>query len=138
MKILNSEGNGLKGIRNLGLKSEKEILTQLERFRAECAKNMTDSCGKNMTGAYAKDTIDAFETDTGGENGEGSGRTFARRAEVRGKKDVWEADIETFHLSNYALTKLRDCRIRKVKDLYATNPKHEPGWYAVRELLEKI
>ena len=135
MKILNSEGNGLKGIRNLGLKSEKEILTQLERFRAEYAKNMTDSCGKNMIGTCAKDMTGAFETDT---QGEGSGRTFLRRAEVRGKKDVWEADIETFHLSNYALTKLRDCRIRKVKDLYATNPKHEPGWYAVRELLEKI
>ena len=26
----------------------------------------------------------------------------------------------------------------QVKDLYTTNPSKEPGWYAVRELFEKI
>ena len=57
---------------------------------------------------------------------------------MRSKKEVWEAEIESFHISHYALNKLKSCQVQKVKDLYATNPKSEPGWYAVRELLEKI
>jgi len=33
---------------------------------------------------------------------------------------------------------LKQHGINFVKDLYANNPKNEPGWYAVRELFEKI
>ncbi|MBQ6384927.1 MAG: hypothetical protein IJJ38_02000 [Lachnospiraceae bacterium] len=120
--IIESEGEGLKGIRNLGAKSEREILTQLEWFRGECAKGHAAGYGSSSRG------------ESGGEEHP----SFARRSEVRGRRNVWEADIEDFHLSDYALGRLRACRVRKVKDLYATNPKNEPGWYAVRELLEKI
>ena len=50
----------------------------------------------------------------------------------------WDTEIEAFHLSDYALTRLKQKGVNKVKDLYATNPKEEPGWYAVRELFNKI
>ena len=53
-------------------------------------------------------------------------------------KKIWDREIEEFQLSNYALTKLKSCGIHKVGDLYATNPKQEPGWYAVRELFGKL
>jgi len=39
---------------------------------------------------------------------------------------------------DYAFTRLKQKGINQVKDLYATNPKQEPGWYAVRELFGKI
>ena len=57
---------------------------------------------------------------------------------IKPEKKIWEREIEEFHLSNYALTRLRACGIKQIRDLYATNPKNEPGWYAVRELFEKI
>ena len=118
LRLVGEEGNGLKGIRNLGAKSEREILDQIELYRKEHA-HKTGSVSGNGTE-------------------EEHSRLFVRRAEVRGRKNVWDADIEDFHLSDYAVKKLKDCRVQKVKDLYATNPKNEPGWYAVRELLEKI
>ncbi len=122
MWIISSEEDGLKRIRNLGVRSETEILTQLKWFREECAQ------GKN----------EKYRAVRGEEQEEEQDRLFARRAEVRSKKEVWEAEIESFHISHYALNKLKSCQVQKVKDLYATNPKSEPGWYAVRELLEKI
>ena len=67
-----------------------------------------------------------------------SGRPIINRKTIRPAKNIWESDIADFHLSDYALTRLRQHGIRQVKDLYATNPKDEPGWYAVRELFEKI
>ena len=118
MQLLGEEGNGLKGIRNLGAKSEREILSQIEWYRKEHAHEENSAAGNDT--------------------GEERSRPFIRRAEVRGRKNIWDADIEDFHLSDYAMKKLKDCKVQKVKDLYATNPKSEPGWYAVRELLEKI
>ena len=118
LQLLGEEGNGLKGIRNLGAKSEREILRQIEWYRKEHAHEENSAAGNDT--------------------GEERSRPFIRRAEVRGRKNIWDADIEDFHLSDYAMKKLKDCKVQKVKDLYATNPKSEPGWYAVRELLEKI
>lgn len=46
--------------------------------------------------------------------------------------------IEEIHLASFAFTKLKACGINKIGDLYATNPKNKPRWYAVRELFEKI
>lgn len=57
---------------------------------------------------------------------------------IKPKKNIWQCEIEQFHLSNYALSRLKACGVHQVRDLYATNPKNEPGWYAVRELFEKI
>lgn len=51
---------------------------------------------------------------------------------------IWDREIEEIHFASFAFTKLKACEINKIGDLYATNPKNEPGWYAVRELFEKI
>ena len=57
---------------------------------------------------------------------------------IKPAKEWWDTEIEAFHLSDYALSRLKQKGVNKVKDLYATNPKEEPGWYAVRELFKKI
>lgn len=57
---------------------------------------------------------------------------------IKPAKKIWDREIDEFSLSNYSKSRLNACGIRKIKDLYATNPKQEPGWYAVRELFEKI
>ena len=57
---------------------------------------------------------------------------------IKPAKRMWDMEISAFHLSNYAQNALYACGIRQVKDLYRTNPDNEPGWYAVRELFEKI
>ena len=56
---------------------------------------------------------------------------IVKRTIIKPAKKIWDMGIDQFHLSNY-------CGIKQVRDLYATNPKNEPGWYAVRELFEKI
>ncbi len=57
---------------------------------------------------------------------------------LRPARVLWDREIGEFHLSHYAEDRLRHCGINKLKDLYATHPKNEPGWYAVRELFRKI
>ncbi len=57
---------------------------------------------------------------------------------LRPARMLWNREIGEFHLSHYAEDRLRSCGINRLKDLYATHPKNEPGWYAVRELFRKI
>lgn len=54
------------------------------------------------------------------------------------KRMQQEVNLRSVQLSNYSLQRLSACGIKQIRDLYATNPKKEPGWYAVRELFEKI
>lgn len=61
-----------------------------------------------------------------------------RKTVIKPAKKMWDMEIEAFGLSNYARTRLRNCGIRYVKDLYTKDFKTEPGWIAVRELFEKI
>lgn len=68
----------------------------------------------------------------------GEQKTAKKVTLIKPAKKIWDRDIDEFHLSNYASSRLRASGIRKIGDLYATNPKQEPGWYAVRELFEKI
>ena len=68
----------------------------------------------------------------------GEQKTAKKVTIIKPAKKIWDRDIDEFHLSNYASSRLRASGIRKIGDLYATNPKQEPGWYAVRELFEKI
>lgn len=106
-RIEEDDGQGLRRIRNLGSRSETEILERIEEYRKEC-----EQCGNgNLT---KKVTI------------------------IKPAKKIWDRKIDEFHLSNFALSRLKSCGISTVGDLYATNPKSEPGWYAVRELFEKI
>lgn len=106
--FMGEDGQGLRKIRNLGTRSESEILDKIKGMEIEFAKAQSTSR-------------------------EAKGRTI-----IKPSKRIWDMSIEQFHLSNYAFQKLSSCGIKQIRDLYATNPKMEPGWYAVRELFEKI
>lgn len=110
VKLIEADENGLRKIRNLGSRSETEILLAIEQFKEMYASQPEPEAA----GPIIKRTI------------------------IRPAKSIWDSNIEEFHLSDYALTRLKQSGIRQVRDLYATNPKSEPGWYAVRELFEKI
>ena len=121
------EGTGLRKLRNLGTKSEAQILQALQEFREQCGE------------------LESWQTEQSTDAVKGIGRTFSkdeppviRRKDMARDRSIWDSAIEDYHLSNYALSGLKQHGINCVKDLYATNPKDEPGWYAVRELFEKI
>ena len=120
LDLLDEEGNGLRRIRNLGERSEMEIKGKLEelRLRRISGSGETDPAGEHHSSA---------ETEADG-----------IRIVLRLPRILWEKEIGEFHLSHYAEDRLRDCGISRVSDLYATHPKREPGWYAVRELFRKI
>ena len=120
MDLLDEEGNGLRRIRNLGERSETEIKGKLEelRLRRISGSGETDPAGEHHS---------STETEADG-----------IRIVLRLPRILWEKEIGEFHLSHYAEDRLRDCGISRVSDLYATHPKREPGWYAVRELFRKI
>ena len=107
VEFMGEDGQGLRKIRNLGTRSEEEIMEKLEIYREICRV-------------------------------EGKGKEKKKVTLIKPEKKIWDREIDEFHLSNYALTRLKACGIRQIRDLYATNPKQEPGWYAVRELFEKI
>lgn len=101
------DGQGLRKIRNLGSRSETEIIEKIEEYRKECVQYESKAPEKKVT-------------------------------IIKPAKKIWDREIDEFHLSNYSLNRLKKCGIVTIGDLYATNPKSEPGWYAVRELFEKI
>ena len=115
LDLIAEDEGGLRKIRNLGNRSEVEILDCVRRFQEEYP----------------------YETET-------TEKEQVRKEQekikilVKPAKKWWDTEIEAFHLSDYALTRLKQKGVNKVKDLYATNPKEEPGWYAVRELFNKI
>lgn len=107
LNCMGEDGQGLRKIRNLGNRSETEIMERIQEYREVCLKQ------ENVQ-EQKKPTI------------------------IKPAKKIWDREIDEFHLSNFALTRLKACGICKIGDLYATNPRCEPGWYAVRELFEKI
>ncbi len=106
LTLLKEDEDGLRKIRNLGSRSEQEIL--------ECVRNFKEEAERIENAQPKKTTL------------------------IKPAKKWWDTEIEEFHLSQYALTRLKQNGINYVKDLYATNLKQELGWYAVRELFEKI
>ena len=107
LALIAEDENGLRKIRNLGSRSEKEILECIQRYKEDFEK-------------YAA----AAQQD--------------KKHLIKPARKWWDTEIEAFHLSDYALTRLKKNGINYIRDLYATNPGQEPGWYAVRELFEKI
>lgn len=107
LNCIGEDGQGLRKIRNLGNRSEAEIMEKVNEYKEVCAT-------RGLIAEKKKVTI------------------------IKPAKRIWDREIEEFQLSNFALTKLKSCGVNKIGDLYATNPKSEPGWYAVRELFEKI
>lgn len=124
LDLMDEDGNGLRRIRNLGARSEAEIKEKLEELRLEYA---CKPGGAQLSGCGEK----SGDSETEEEN---SGRKIVLYPAQR----VWEREIGEFHLSHHSEDRLRRCGISRIKDLYATHPKQEPGWYAVRELLRKI
>ena len=115
LDLIAEDEGGLRKIRNLGNRSEAEILDCVRRFQEEYA----------------------CEADSP-ENEQGNTVRDKKKILIKPAKEWWDTEIEAFHLSDYALSRLKQKGVNKVKDLYATNPKEEPGWYAVRELFKKI
>jgi len=107
INCIGEDGQGLRKLRNLGSRSESEIMEKLQEYKELCVELGKASSTKKVT-------------------------------LIKPARKVWDQRIEEFHLSNFAAGKLKACGIDTVGDLYATNPKKEPGWYAVRELFEKI
>ena len=109
LALIAEDENGLRKIRNLGSRSEKEILESVQGYKEEFEK-----CGGTVPVSQDKKHI------------------------IRPAKKWWDTEIEAFHLSDYALTRLKQCGINCIGDLYSTAPRQEPGWYAVRELFERM
>lgn len=105
---MGEDGQGLRKIRNLGSTSENEICEKLKELEQIYQKRFP------------------------------AGKSAVERVLVKPPKKALDKEITQFHLSDYAYQRLTACGIHLVRDLYATNPKNEPGWYAVRELFEKI
>ena len=115
LKLIENDEKSLRSIRNLGALSEAEILEKIREFESQLKPGLQSEMVRSA-----------------------SSLPIIRRRDVCADKEIWDSSIESFHLSNYALNSLKQHGITQVKDIYATNPKNEPGWYAVRELLEKI
>lgn len=105
---MGEDGQGLRKIRNLGSTSEDEICEKLNELEQSYQKRFP------------------------------AGKPASERVLVKPPKKALDMEINQFHLSDYAYQRLTACGIHRVKDLYGTNPKNEPGWYAVRELFERI
>lgn len=154
---MGEEGDGLRRIRNLGVRSENEIKEKLEELKDEYAHQRPTAQGNSRTypesrgglAGYRKRFLASVEVqDPDEELREQEGATDDETEEMaeltspriilRPARVLWDMEIGAFHLSGYAEEKLRQCGISNVRDLYATHPKNEPGWYAVRELFRKI
>ncbi len=105
---MGEDGNGLLKIKGFGKVCEKEVMEKLKEFEASYVKKAPTGSGS------------------------------VKRIVVKPAKKVWEMKIDQFHLSQYTYQKLSACGIRQVRDLYAADSENEPGWYAVRELFERI
>lgn len=117
LDAMGEEGDGLRRIRNLGARSETEIKEKLEEI---------------SHGRISVPSVDVAE------ESEKESETDGVKIVLRLPRIIWDKEIGEFQLSHYAEDRLRSCGISRVRDLYATHPKNEPGWYAVRELFRKI
>ena len=108
LDMMDEEGNGLRKIRNLGTRSEKEI----------------------------KETLEVIKEEYAGRAPHGEGSPVRRL--VKPAKKTMNSRIEEFHLSGKAQSSLRMAGVQFVQDLYREDISPEPGWFAVRELFEQI
>ena len=108
LERMEEEGNGLRKIRNLGTRSENEIRETVDALKESYVQRPPRS-------------------------EDGPVRKLAKPA-----KSLMGCRVEEFDLSWKTLNSLRSSGVFLVKDLYRDDLKQEPGWYAVRELFEKI
>lgn len=124
--------DGLGKIRNLGVKSKAEI--------EGAVRNYMDSDAMTGYGSGTAASGMASGTASGMAPGPASGMAQPkRRVLAEPAKSLWDTEIRAFHLTRKTIRDLSACGIRVVGDLYRKDPAgKEPGWYAVRELFEKI
>ena len=108
LDMMDEEGNGLRKVRNLGSRSEKEIKETIETLKKEYARRAQSSAGGPATRL------------------------------VKPAKVTMSCRIEDFHLSGRTLNCLHSSGIHLVQDLYREDINREPGWFAVRELFDQI
>ena len=111
LAMLEEDENALRRIRNLGSRSEKEILESVEMIKEAYSRQRGSSRIR-----------------------ESSRQSFI----IRPAKRIWDARIEQFHLSEETLSRLKRDGVYYVGDLFESDLRQEPGWYAVRELFERI
>ena len=116
LRLIADDPDGLKKIRNLGKRSEEEILTNLKQFLEE--EEMHYKAG---SGTYPC-------------AGQGASRTVL----IKPARKVRDMEIDAFNLSGQTLGRLKMSGIHQVKDLYRQPLLRDPGWIAVRELFEKL
>ncbi len=122
--MIGEDEHGLLKIRNLGARSETEILDCVRKLKEEYEK-AGQAAGNNNASAKARANAPARPR-------------VVIRTVLKPSERWWDTEIEEFHLSEEALAGLRKTGIRRVRDLYTARSVNEPGWFAVRELLEKI
>ncbi len=125
MKRLDENEQGLKNIRNLGTRSEEEILEKLHAIKARYHRNGGSGGQGSGTG----------NPGSGAPDGAGSGVGIRL---VRPSYPVLNRKIDSFHLSESARNAFQENDIRYVRDLYRRRAGNEPGWYAVRELFDRV
>ncbi len=141
LDAMGEEGDGLRRIRNLGARSETEIKEKLEQLRTEYASRPAAVRRYYMMGEQRPSGRQDNRFSESTEMMELSGQEAENegpRIILRPARAFWDREISEFHLSHYAEDRLRRCGVSRLRDLYATHPKNEPGWYAVRELFRKI
>ena len=111
LKILEDDEAGLRKIRNLGTRSENEIRESLAHYQEICGSPAQSPSGSNAGKKY-KTIVPA--------------------------KKIWDTEIECFGLSDRSMRSLKRKGVNRIRDLYSAELTEEPGWYAVRELLDKI
>jgi len=111
MARLGEDGEGIKSIRNLGEKSQKEILEKLQEL--------------SLTYKAASSNI-SFTPST------------AKKVLMAPNGHTWNREIASYNLSEATLSRLRDCGIVRVGDVYSPVLRQDPGWKAVRELFDRI
>ena len=114
LKLMGTE-SGLKSARNLGEKSEAEIIEKLRAFTGRFEAGPS----RSLTGQPSP-----------------AGQTRGYLIRPRGK--VWYAKLEDFEVAPETLKCLHACRIYYVADLYRADYDREPGWKAVRDAFASI
>ena len=135
LDAMDEETGGLRRFRNLGVRSEQEIHEKVEKARQEYRPPVVKNRGAGK--GSGAEGLGKWVTEEPVSDSERKERSVTRVV-LRPSRNLWAMDIGKFHLSHYAEDRLRECGVNQVGDLYATHPKQEPGWYAVRELLRRI
>lgn len=106
--------NPLRKVRNLGARSEAEIRESVKQYRELLKVPQRTASG----GA-----VPAWD---------------GPAPMIKPCADTMNRRVDEFDLSERALSELYDCGVRKVGNLWRSTLQEEPGWYAVRELFEKL